>query len=251
MRCQSGRAAEWLGEWLKSISAVTVCWVMSPAYYTAQSSLSLQASARYYSVPAESPTHDRTATANDHTARRAGCRGCKCARRQWGKAGASVLSLPLLLGVVGAALFVWFWQNSLSARERANRAALEACQRMHLQFLDGTVAFARLGVARGDQGRLTLRRTYVFDYTATSIERRQGFVVLLGTRIESLGFEPDAQHPGLRQSEHPSHSQTDLDHTQSNVLDLAEWRKRHRNQTKLPDGRSRPPKDNTPNDSGW
>ena len=163
-----------------------------------------------------------------------------------------MLSLPLLLGVIGAALFVWFWQSSLSARERANRAALQACERSQLQFLDGTVAFARLSVARNDRGRLSLRRTYVFDYTATSIERRQGFVVLLGTRVESLGFEPER---GARTSQsleaRPSQSHPDIDASQSNVLDLAEWRKKRSNQPKLPDDRSRPPKDNTPGDSGW
>src|SRR5262249_28482800 len=34
---------------------------------------------------------------------------------------------------LGAAV-VWFWQNSLAARETANAAALEACGRLGLQF---------------------------------------------------------------------------------------------------------------------
>ena len=46
----------------------------------------------------------------------------------------------------------------------------------------------RLWPVRGYGGRLTLRRTYVFDYTADSVARRQGFVVLLGTKVESVGF---------------------------------------------------------------
>ncbi len=163
-----------------------------------------------------------------------------------------MLSLPLLIGVVCAAAFVWFWQNSLSARERANRAAVDACTRMNLQFLDGTVAFARLRLARNDRGQLSLRRTYVFDYTATSIERRQGFVVLLGTRVESIGFDPDRMpaRTGAR-AEH-----TDLDHHGSNVLDLEEWRQRHRNRPRLPGERSNPndgspSSSNKPGDNGW
>jgi hypothetical protein len=92
-----------------------------------------------------------------------------------------------LVLLVTAAAVVWFVQDSLAARERANAAAMEACQRLSLQFLDGTVAFARLSFAR-EHGRLTLRRTYVFDYTANSIERRQGFVILLGRRVESVGY---------------------------------------------------------------
>jgi len=163
-----------------------------------------------------------------------------------------MLSWPLLIGILCAAAFVWFWQNSLSARERANRAAVDACERAHLQFLDGTVAFARLRLARNDRGQLSLRRTYVFDYTATSIERRQGFVVLLGMRVESIGFEPD--HMPARTDTRAE--QSDLDHHSSNVLDLEEWRQRHRNRPRLPSDRSNPGNDNPssgnkPGDNGW
>lgn len=103
----------------------------------------------------------------------------------------------LVLLVVVAAI-VWFAQDSLAARERANRAAMEACQRLSLQFLDGTVAFARLSFAR-EHGRLAFRRTYVFDYTANSIERRQGFVILLGRRVESVGYAPGEERRQSRQ----------------------------------------------------
>jgi len=98
--------------------------------------------------------------------------------------GWGALALLCLAGLVA-----WFWQDSLGAREAANAAAMEACQRLSLQFLDGTVAFARLSLTR-DAGRLKLRRTYVFDYTANSIERRQGFVVLAGAHVESVGYAP-------------------------------------------------------------
>jgi hypothetical protein len=96
-----------------------------------------------------------------------------------------------------AGALAWFWQDSLAAREAANAAALEACERLSLQLLDGTVAFARLSLTR-EHGWLTLRRTYIFDYTANSIERRQGFVVLTGRRVDSVGYARDeavrAQH---------------------------------------------------------
>jgi hypothetical protein len=38
----------------------------------------------------------------------------------------------------------------------------------------------------------------VFDYTASSIERRQGFVVLMGERVESVGFAQDQVAPAPR-----------------------------------------------------
>ena len=65
----------------------------------------------------------------------------------------------------GGGAVLWFWQDSLAARESANAAAMEACSGLGLQFLDGTVAFARVALIR-EAGRLKLRRTYVFDYTA-------------------------------------------------------------------------------------
>ena len=107
------------------------------------------------------------------------------------------LGWGLLTVILLAAAVLWFWQDSLAARESANAAAMEACSRLGLQFLDGTVAFARLSLTR-EHGWLTLRRTYIFDYTANSIERRQGFVVLTGRRVETVGYARDeaaqAQH---------------------------------------------------------
>ena len=111
--------------------------------------------------------------------------------------GGMELGWGLLTVILLAAAVVWFWQDSLAARESANAAAKEACERLSLQFLDGTVAFARLALVRVG-GVLKLRRTYVFDYTATSIERRQGFVLLTGRRVESVGYAPGDVQPDAR-----------------------------------------------------
>ncbi len=133
-----------------------------------------------------------------------------------------------------AALAAWFWHSSLAAREQANFAAQQACDRMQLQFLDGTVAFSSLTLTRGSDGWLMLRRTYIFDYTANSIQRLQGFVILLGARIESVGFASDEQtraralarrELAASQPASPPQSERQLP---ANVLDLQEWRKRHR-----------------------
>jgi len=134
------------------------------------------------------------------------------------------LSWTALALILLACATAWFWQDSLAARESANAAAMEACQRLGLQFLDGTVAFARLGLGR-EAGRVRLRRTYVFDYTANSIERRQGFVVLSGARVESVGYAADPNRgaaPALPQWRPPSPGPSG----QSNVLDLEDWRAR-------------------------
>ncbi|HEY5807982.1 MAG TPA: DUF3301 domain-containing protein [Povalibacter sp.] len=140
-----------------------------------------------------------------------------------------LLSWTALALLIAAAAVAWFWQDSLAARERANTAAMEACERLSLQFLDGTVAFARIGWSRGSNGWVALRRTYVFDYTANSIERLQGFVVLLGHRVESVGYAPgQEQHTDRAPTVNVTPSQPPPG---SNVLDLDQWRTSHRQPT--------------------
>jgi hypothetical protein len=136
------------------------------------------------------------------------------------------LGWGLLTMVILAAAVLWFWQDSLAARESANAAAIEACRRLGLQFLDGTVAFARVALVR-EGGRLQLRRTYVFDYTATSIERRQGFVLLTGRRVESVGYAPGETHAAIVPAE-PATPRSNGGAGSGNVLDLRDWRERSR-----------------------
>lgn len=131
-------------------------------------------------------------------------------------------ALGLLILAAGIA---WFWQNSLAARERANEAAMQACERLSLQFLDGTVAFARLELVRSPDSAFALRRTYVFDYTANSIERRQGFVILTGLRVDSVGYAREEDPP---QPHSPPQQASVVQPRPANVLSLEEWRARQR-----------------------
>ena len=150
-----------------------------------------------------------------------------------------------LVLLLAAAAVIWFLQDSLAARERANAAATEACRRLSLQFLDGTVAFARLKFTR-ERGQLAVRRTYVFDYTANSIERRQGFVILVGRRVESVGYAPGEEQraqrvqqppvtvslsatlPSTPPAEEPKTAPPAQPNNSAVVFDLAEWRARRR-----------------------
>lgn len=94
--------------------------------------------------------------------------------------------LALALAFAGVAL----WVDSLRARESAIAAGRAACARYGLQLLDDTVAFARLRLARDAEGRLRLKRTYVFEFSDTGNNRRHGSIVLLGPRVEDLHLEP-------------------------------------------------------------
>ena len=93
--------------------------------------------------------------------------------------------LALLIAMLATA---WFWHDSLGAREAANAAALDTCRSTGAALLDGTVAFRRLETVRLAGGTLGLRRTYVFEYTRDGATRQQGFVVLTGHTVESVGL---------------------------------------------------------------
>ena len=96
-----------------------------------------------------------------------------------------------LLFLVVAALL---WADSLRARERAVRAGRDACSRYSLQFLEDTVSFARMRLARDGEGRLKIARTYTFEFSDTGNNRRDGAIVMLGGEVQDLRLEPYRLH---------------------------------------------------------
>jgi hypothetical protein len=92
----------------------------------------------------------------------------------------------LLVIVLGAL----FWGDSLKARERAVTAGRSACERYQLQFLDDTVAFTRLRLARDEEGQLKISRTYTFEFSDTGNNRRHGAIVMLGGDVADMHLEP-------------------------------------------------------------
>ena len=93
-------------------------------------------------------------------------------------------AIALLLAAIA------LWIDSLRARELAVRAGRSACERYSLQFLDDTVVFARLRLARNEDGELRVARTYTFEFSDTGNNRRQGAIVMLGGELQDLQLEP-------------------------------------------------------------
>ncbi len=91
--------------------------------------------------------------------------------------------------VAGLAVIVW-WQASTRAREHAATYVEQACREAGVQWLDSTVVFRRLELARNRDGSRHLRRTYVFEYCDDGVSRRQGFIALRGAELEWVGFGP-------------------------------------------------------------
>jgi hypothetical protein len=96
----------------------------------------------------------------------------------------SSLFLILLFGLI-----IWYWYNSLQANEIATKSARQTCQGQNLQFLDGTVVMHGIRISRSDAGHVCLKRTFQFEYSADYDSRKTGFVIMQGSRIETVGLE--------------------------------------------------------------
>jgi len=93
----------------------------------------------------------------------------------------------LLLALVG-----WFWLDSMRSREIATHTCKAVCRRDQYQFLDDTVSLANLGIARDPRGTLRIRRSYRFEYATSGDRRYQGLVVMLGSHLQVLKMESQA-----------------------------------------------------------
>lgn len=94
-----------------------------------------------------------------------------------------------LLLLVALGLLIWFWQDTLRAREQAIRAARNVCKNQELQLLDATVIIQRIAVRRSTGGgKLTLERTFQFMYSPDGVERQTGFIITRAQHIYQVGL---------------------------------------------------------------
>ena len=100
------------------------------------------------------------------------------------------MSIPEILGLLVLATGGWFVWDSLRVREAANAAMRAACKVEGLLFLDDTVALESVWPVRNDEGQLTLRRIYGFEYSDTGDTRRKGRIVMLSDKVSSLDIGP-------------------------------------------------------------
>jgi hypothetical protein len=78
-----------------------------------------------------------------------------------------------------------FWLDGARAREFATTLVQRYCRNRDLQFLDGTVVLARMGVRWTKEG-LRIRRMFRFDFSLEGAGRRTGYILMLGTRLELI-----------------------------------------------------------------
>ncbi len=79
-----------------------------------------------------------------------------------------------------------YFLGSIRVRELAVQAVGRASQQDDFQLLDQSVHIRRVSLSRDDSGRWRIWRQYRFDYSYDGVERRQGYVTMLGKRLHSL-----------------------------------------------------------------
>ena len=95
------------------------------------------------------------------------------------------------LMVVGLLLgSAWLWLENQGVREQAIRIAKDFCAKENVQFLDEAMALVRMRLQRNAQGRMTLARTYQFEFSDTGDNRLKGTIIMLGRKLETLHLQP-------------------------------------------------------------
>jgi hypothetical protein len=106
----------------------------------------------------------------------------------------------ILIGLV--VLGVAYWWRSMGAREVALKAARRHCEQHALQLLDDSVVLRGIWLERDRNARLSVRRSYRFEFSATGAERYQGRIVTLGDRVQSVQLSPHRFHPDQNETLH-------------------------------------------------
>ena len=93
----------------------------------------------------------------------------------------------LLLGLI-----IWFWQDTLRARELAVSRARRYCQDINYQFLDETVALTSLKPGRNLAGSFAFHRYYHFEFSLDGHNRFTGTAYVIGNHLQSIQLDhPD------------------------------------------------------------
>ncbi len=98
---------------------------------------------------------------------------------------AGIAAFSLALGAV-----VWYWWDSVSARDSALRAVREACRQAEVQLLDHALSKERMRPVRDDRGKLCMLRVYAFEFTSDGSRRNRGIIAVLGRRVLEIHMEP-------------------------------------------------------------
>ncbi len=93
----------------------------------------------------------------------------------------------ILIAVLGLA--VWFWQDSLRARELAVNQSRQYCNNYNYQFLDESVALLSLRPVRNSHGTMAFYRKYHFEFSLDGYNRYNGTANIIGHQLHSIQLD--------------------------------------------------------------
>ena len=94
-----------------------------------------------------------------------------------------------ILFLLFLALIVWFWFDSVRAKEKAMMSSAHACEEIQAQFLDQTASLKSIKFSRDKRGRMVFQRIYNFDFSHDREERLQGRVIMRGLQVQEIQLD--------------------------------------------------------------
>lgn len=85
---------------------------------------------------------------------------------------------------------IYYWLDSIRAKEMATNYARSSCKKILLEFLDDTVLIKKVRLRRNSRGQLSIYREYQFEFSSTGDYRYKGLVRLLGQAPIDVHMEP-------------------------------------------------------------
>ena len=99
---------------------------------------------------------------------------------------------------------IWFWLDSIHAKDIASRAGKKGCADEGVSFLDETVEITHLSVKRDSRGILHFYREYRFEFSSDGSQRYRGDMSLFGKRPGRVTLEPHRVPVDYHQSKLPT-----------------------------------------------
>lgn len=84
-----------------------------------------------------------------------------------------------------------FWTSSRAAAEKAALLGKKLCQQANVQWLDQSVHQVSLSLKRNEQGRLSWRRVYSYEYSHGAEDRYSATITLVG--LKAIGWTEPMQ----------------------------------------------------------
>lgn len=95
------------------------------------------------------------------------------------------LSILILLAAI-----IYYWLDSIRAKEIATEHAKKACKKVFLEFLDDTVLMKKVRLRRNSHGQIAIYREYEFEFSSTGEFRYKGRIQQLGQHLIDIKMEP-------------------------------------------------------------